>query len=127
MEMDEKLYLLLLLLAMDHAPNLLQIAHCALLTTFWFQGPSFCIPYHHFHIPIVCIRYSGIGRTFSCLSEFWPKIWNQRLSSERHQAYAHGVLRKEWPQSLICEAPCSECMKHILHIHPIEKEEYSLL
>ena len=64
----------------------------------------------------------GVAKPSSCQVVFWPKLWNQKLSKERHWAYTHAVLRMEWPQPLIYEALCYEDMKHSLHLHPKEKK-----
>ena len=45
----------------------------------------------------------------------------------RHWAYAHAMLRMEWPQPLIYEALYTISMKHSLQLLPKEKEEDSWL
>ena len=77
---------------------------------------------HLMHIPAECIHYFGLGRPFSYQVVSWPKLWNQKLSDERHWAYSHAVLRMEWPQPLTCGALYSANTKHSLLRHPKEKE-----
>ena len=52
------------------------------------------------------------------------QAWNQKISSERHWAYAHAVLRMEWPQPLIYEVVYYVSMKHSLQLLPKEKDYF---
>ena len=78
--------------------------------------------FHPPHIPTICIHYYELGRTFSSQWVLFPKLWNQKISSERHWAYAHAMLRMEWPQPLIYEEFYSVITMHGLQLLPKEKE-----